>query len=366
MSGQDNTQEKDNFQQIQERSKFEIMQCSAENDFNNTNRFTELELNDEQKMQINELLQHIPTVAAAGTMARAYTVKFPKGLPHTLMSLKQGGFGSSIMENGRIVGSASFYSTMGQAAFLGIFTAMSIATGQFFLTQINEKLHMINMKLDEILQFLYGEKRAELLSEVDFVKCACDNYVSIMTHEAQRIATIVNIQEAKKVAMKDIEFYMNDLSNQINSCKKDYNVLINRMNNEIGRAKDNLDLSMQLYLMSNMLEVHYAQNYEADYIKKLEENIRSYLGGYDLKIRDRYTELDGKFKEFHEKFKGYKSKKNEEEECRKYREEINTLKNSQDEKYNILSVLHTSIQEYYVTEEGSVYYKIPSSPQDKP
>lgn len=120
-------------------------------------------------MQICELLQHIPTVAVAGTMAGAYTVSFPKGLPHTLMKLRQGGFGSSIMENGKIVGTASLNPMTVQATVLGVFTIMSIATGQFFLTQINKELYMINRKLDDILKFLYEEKKAELLSE-DFCK----------------------------------------------------------------------------------------------------------------------------------------------------------------------------------------------------
>lgn len=53
-------------------------------------------------------------------------------------SLSKGGVGSSIVERGKgIVGSASLSSMATQAAVLGVFTAMSIATGQFFLTQIN-------------------------------------------------------------------------------------------------------------------------------------------------------------------------------------------------------------------------------------
>ena len=46
--------------------------------------FEKLELTAEQKVHINGLLQYMPEVVAAGKMAEAYTVKFPKGLPHTL------------------------------------------------------------------------------------------------------------------------------------------------------------------------------------------------------------------------------------------------------------------------------------------
>ena len=48
----------------------------------------------------------------------------------------------------------------------------------------------MNQSIDEILEFLYGDKRAELISEVGFVKAAYQNYSSIMQHEQQRFAII--------------------------------------------------------------------------------------------------------------------------------------------------------------------------------
>lgn len=71
--------------------------------------------------------------------------------------------------------------------------------------------------MDKILEFLYGDKKAELLSEVSFIKYAYENYSSIMGHNEQRVATIASLQDAKKVAIKDIEFYMCDLDSTINS-----------------------------------------------------------------------------------------------------------------------------------------------------
>ena len=62
------------------------------------------------------------------------------------------------------------------------------------------------------MDFLYGDKKAELMSEISFTKYAFENYASIMAHEAQRAATITSLQSAKKVAMNDIEFYIHDLN----------------------------------------------------------------------------------------------------------------------------------------------------------
>ena len=36
-----------------------------------------------------------------------------------------------------------------------------------------------------------------------------------MSHEHQKIATIISLQEARKIAMKDIEFYMSDLDSLV-------------------------------------------------------------------------------------------------------------------------------------------------------
>ena len=74
---------------------------------------------------------------------------------------------------------------------------MAFASGQYFITQVNSELQKINQNIDKILEFLYGDKKAELLSEVSFVKYAYENFSSIMAHDEQRVATIASLQNAK-------------------------------------------------------------------------------------------------------------------------------------------------------------------------
>ena len=180
---------------------------------------------------------------------------------------------------------------LGQAAIYGVFSLMSIITGQFFLKQINEELKTINKKLDDILRFMYGDKKAELLSEVSFVKYACDNYVYIMEHDVQRTATIISIQEAKKVATKDIEFYLNDLHNEVKSgdSLKAINFdKFNKLFDKIQKIKENLNLSLQLYLMSSLIEIYYAQNFEESYMEYLAKDIKIYAKNYNDQIFSHY------------------------------------------------------------------------------
>ncbi len=178
----------------------------VQNNFNlaEANRLT---LSSGEKAQLGAVLRELPVVAAGGNL---YTVKFPKGVPHTLTKFKNGGYSTMIHnpETGDLLAHASFHRLGGQTVLLGAFTVMSIATSQYFLTEINSELKIINNKIDQILDFLYGDKKAELLAEISFTKYAYDNFSTIMQYDAQRIATIGSLQEARKVAMKDIEFYL--------------------------------------------------------------------------------------------------------------------------------------------------------------
>ena len=242
---------------------FEIAPCEQIADIESRTGFKKLALTSAQKIQMGGLTQQLPAVMATGALSGCYMVQFPDGLPHVLTQLKQGGFSTMVKgENGRIAGTASLYSVEAQAAVLGAFNAMSIVSGQYFLAQINRELETMNQNIDKILEFLYGDKKAELISEVSFVKSAYQNYSSIMEHEHQRFATLVSLQEAKKVAMKDIEFYMSDLDSTVNT-KSGSDIVA--WTDKIFQIKDCLELSIQLYSMSSLLEIYYSQNYDTKY-----------------------------------------------------------------------------------------------------
>ncbi|MDE6014632.1 MAG: hypothetical protein K2H41_02865 [Acetatifactor sp.] len=367
MSGQNNEnnhQEAQTFlQNFQEQHGFKITPCQSNLENSDREGFKMLRLTPEQKMQISELLQHVPAVAATGAMAGAYTVSFPQGLPHTLMTLKRGGFGSQIVDMAgkkEILGSASFYPMVAQAAVYGVFTAMSIATGQFFLVQINKELHMINQKLDEILNFLYEEKKAELLSEVFFIKYACDNYDSIMFDEAQRTATIASIQQAKKIAMKDIEFYIKHLDSKIDSgAKQKFEALVKLKEDEIIPNINSLEMSLQLYCMSSLMEAYYARNFEEAYVEYVENDINSYVERCSKKEYSIIDKMDAYFNTPNIP-NNQKEKKEILAKCKQKlsdrRELINNGENNMKKLSAVLKSTNKSTQ-YYIETDGSVYYK---------
>ena len=239
-------------------------------------KFTKLELTQGQQMQMNGLMNQLPALLDVASLSKTVRLTFPKGVQGSLMALKSGGYSTTLVdETGKIVGTALLNVPTFQATALSAFTAMSIVSGQYFLAQINNKLGQISSKLDDILKFLYGDKRAELLSEIKFIQSACKNYKLVMEHNEQRIATLVSLQSAKKVAIKDIEFYLADLdkaSKESATTKKK-----TEMAENMKRTQECLELSLQLYAMSSVLEVYYSENFDPNYIGVVKEEAFEYI-----------------------------------------------------------------------------------------
>ena len=346
------------FEIMEENAGFHVTPCEETIDLDDRTKFTKLQLNSGQKMQMNALLQQTPQAIAAGTLAKAYTVSFPEGLPHTLVNLKQGGFGSMIHSEGKFVGSASFHPIASQAAALGAFTAMSAVTGQYFLTQINSELNVVNKKLDDILGFLYGDKKAELMAEISFVKYAHSNFSTIMMHEDQRVATITSLQAAKKVAMKNIEFYLNDLTSISEQRAKDYQGLCDQLDMAM-KLKDSIEMSRQLYVVSGLLELYYSQNYEKEYISFVENEMIAYVNKCDSYILSGLGAFQGKFSDYKAKPRPIEKVEGREKYIETIKATLEPYKDGSDSPLRIamheaLDALHRKA-EYYVSASGDIY-----------
>lgn len=357
--------EERSFQLMKQGANFEIEPCTIVYDFEDKTRFRRLDTDDAQRMQVTALLQQLPAAAATTALSGTYRASFPEGLPHTLTKLKQGGYGSMIRGEKGFVGSASFYEMTAEAAVLGAFTVMAVVSGQYFLTQINNELKAINQKFNTILKFLYGEKRAELISEISFIKQAYENYASIMRHDYQRTATIISIQESQKVAMKDIEFYLYDLSQIVAEEAKsmdDYKAIANKAL----QTQKCLEMSLQLYVMSNLLEVYYAQNYDKAYLANVKSDAANYIQRCEKRILQSFSTLNGRIAEHKPNLLAGVVKLNKQPEKSKQEKSIESVINrlNSGEKSELLMTLQSAFDavtqktELYILESGDVYCKV--------
>ena len=342
-----------NENQLSTCADFSIIPCDTA--MINPAKYKQLTLSKDQQSQLGMIQSQIPALFTGGVAAGAYIAKFPNGLPHTMMRLNQGGVGSLLMaENGKIAGTASLYSMNTIGAVSSCFAVMSMITGQYYLENIHNDLRMINQKVDKILDFLYGDKSAELLSEISFVNDAYRNFNTIMQHETQKIATITNLQASKKVAMKDIEFYINDLDNTVIASAKNRSEFDNIITDAL-KIKDSLELSIQLYVMSNVLEVYYSQNFEASYIDFIKESISEYVSKCASRILSSFSRLSGRNGEFKPKI----GKKSVDASIdNRILTVIDMYSTNKDMKaiINILDEINTP-SEYLISSDGSIFLR---------
>lgn len=254
-------------------------------------QYEKLEVSTLSKGQISALYQQIPSMVAANTLKDAYYVaKWPEGVPHKLVKFADdSGYMSTVRgQGGKFAGHAHFQPLSTQAVVMMGFAAMSIVTSQYFLTEINQKMTRITQSIDQILAFLYGDKKAELLSELNFVKYAYENFASIMAHSEQRAATIQSLQGTRKTAIQDVEFYLNDLYATVQNAKTGD---IEQAVEKAFQIRQCLDLSIQLYMTANLLEVYYSQNYDSEYLRYVENDVNKYIGKYEKQLIANFNAL---------------------------------------------------------------------------
>ena len=333
---------------------YNIFPCSSQVDL--TNGCHKLSITQTQKMQMSSLLSQLPEAVISSAMPTLYTVSFPNGgSPDKLMRMGQGGVSSAVMDGNKISAHASFHSMGLQALAMSCFTFMEVASSQYFLKQIGTQLQMMKLNLDKILGFLYGDKKAELISEFSFIKYAYENYASIMKYNEQRIGIIQSIYNAKKVAMKDIEFYINDLDSVIENKSGDD---IASLAEKAFQIKESLELALQLYGFSGLLEIYYSQNFDSEYLDYIENDISIYIDKCEKRMLSDFSAL----KILISSAKGTLFKKIDKDGFIKRIDDLIDLfnKGEKSELCQIIKASLSSLQKeptYYMTADGDVYIK---------
>lgn len=290
---------------------FDISEVEPIRDIEYNPKYKKLALTSGQKMQMSALVGQLPSAAVAGALkskaassGTLYLVNCPWGIENTLTQMKNGNYANFLRADGGFIGYAPIFpvsdtsaaaSLNAMATATAIFSVMSVATNSYFLTEINKELAGIKQGMDKILEFLYGDKRAELISEISYVKFAYENYTSIMAHSEQRAAVLTGLQEARKVAMRDSEFYISDISSTIS---KDSG--LESTIDKVCRIHETLDLALQLSVLSSILEVHYSGNTDKEFLEYVERELSLYLDKCDK------FEL-GAFSKLHQRVESYKN-----------------------------------------------------------
>ena len=91
--------------------------------------------------------------------------------------------------------------------------------------------------------------------------------------------------------MKDVEFYMSDLDATVNDEAKKYTDF-DAIAKKAFQIKESLELSMQLYIMSSMMEVYYSQNQDDSYMQYLETDMTAYIEKCEKRMLGSFSVLN--------------------------------------------------------------------------
>ena len=155
--------------------------------------------------------------------------------------------------------------------------------------------------------------------------------------------------------MKDIEFYLGDLNSIIVSKGgADTETTIEKA----FQIKESIEMAMQLYGVSSLLEIYYSRNFDSDYIDFVEKDISIYIDKCEKQMLSHFSALKILF----DKMKGPLFKKFDKTANNKKIEDFVELLNRGGDS-ELKKLLRTSLNsitkksEYVVTRDGDVFLK---------
>lgn len=263
--------------------------------------------------QIGMMFQQLPGLAThAISYHGTYRVYFDKGLG-VLQQAKQGdGFlRANVVKagtNNKVTGQALLKSaSMGPLVANAVFSALSMVTGQYFLSEINNKLSAIDKKVDGIRQFLEMEKISGLWANEEYIQQVVRDFKSIQENEYLKHATIIQLHQIRKESLANTNFYATSFQlkkeelQQLkkNGKKKEIVMAISELGNLFLCYK----FVLHTYCMSYYLETVLSGNMDENYLSSVQNDIKDRIAEYKKGVKT----LENEFKAFFAEAKAYKS-----------------------------------------------------------
>ena len=255
--------------------------------------------------QIGMMFQQLPGLAThAKSYQGTYRVYFDKSLG-VLQQAKQGdGFlRANVVQagtNNKITGEALLKAaSAGPLVANAVFSALSMVTGQYFLSEINSKLSSIDKKIDGIRQFLEMEKISGLWANEEYLQQVIRDFKSIQDNEYLKQATIIQLQQIRKDSLANTNFYATSFQlkkeelKQLmkNGKKKEIVITVSELGNLFLCYK----YVLHTYCMTYYLETVLSGNMNENYLSAVQDDIKSRITEYKNGVKSFETEFNAFF-----------------------------------------------------------------------
>ena len=240
--------------------------------------------------KVSSYTQAIPQLAVSkigyeALNQTAYSIKFngETVLPNQLYRKKNGSYISNLKGEDKSWGKQTdvdpldFTREKGAMIAGAAFAAASVATSQYYLKNIDEKLEELQKITKQVLEFLEQEKQSEIEAEIKFLSEVFNSMSLIKDDDALRQSKLNQISSIERESTANIIFYEKEIKKLINeygtkrSKKKNEQEIINRLMS----AYYYLNLSSRANALAKLLEVYMVDGLKKQYIQNKREEIQS-------------------------------------------------------------------------------------------
>lgn len=252
----------------------------------------------------NGILQYVPQIITGNAYSQSvgkafsaavegtYRLKLSPGMHLAASKATAGAFRGTGLSNAtnQVAGQAEWLknnaslsvSSAPQIA-LGVFTALSMVTGQYFMSQINGKMALLKEGVDRIENFLDAAQRSKLKAACQEMEDIINRIEYIIGDEKQLNTTIEQIHAIQRIAQESIFFCQEQLKNEQNNLKKeDKDIDITNKINTIGKYMSQYNMSVQLYSVATLLEVQIRDLDNSAEIKAYYNQMKCRIDTYKL------------------------------------------------------------------------------------
>ena len=259
---------------------------------------------------VNQSLRLVPTLFDAKYYnSDTYRVVFDKGYGVLQKSTKYPGmFLANVVEKGtnnKIKDTARLQALSNAPQVLsGAFNAMSLITGQYYMSKIDTRLKKLEKGVEAVQDYLEDSRRSELYGNLDFLKEVQGRLRFYSEDTTLATSTLAAVQTIKINSLGNLTFYREQIAKIEGSLTVNDKVDVILTNiNDMYRLISEYWFALQLYCFSSYLEPQVTHNADAQLIRLIADDIESKSNIYEKQYKawkdvlDTYVENAKAFEE---------------------------------------------------------------------
>ena len=241
-------------------------------------------------MVANEITRSAAKATADKVLVDAYRAVIPDGMHLAKKKTVENAFIGGYLNNqtNQVSGQATLFKidpieiSRTPQYVLGFFNAMSVVTGQYYLSEINHDLNNIKNSVDSIQTYLAENKKSKILAADQVLNNTFENLQFIKNNEWQRLANLGEIKRIKTQALADFIFYGEQLTKDLSdfSPKEKPDIIKEKVKN-IGASLPLRWCALMVYAKAEMLEVLLSEIDDIEYLENTSKKIKSCRDAYN-------------------------------------------------------------------------------------